>query len=199
MKKLICIQDIQELIETQQAKCMIPDQTIITPAAKDLAEEHNIEFVRETATSFFGNAEFALLIKKLYAEPHVLQELISLLENQPYLVASEDSGFKLIRGETIRYEKTHSNSGEESQVLFDSFSGTKIELVKLPQGTITKVFTSEEIHFAIAGKFTTTINQKSFDSQKGDIQYYPCHSRVTIKVTENAHLLVIKTEKETSC
>lgn len=196
MKKLICIKDIQQLIETKQEKCMIPEQTIITPAARDLAEEHHIKFELETFTPSVGTGEFALLIKKLYAEPRLLQELMAVLENQPYVVESEDSGFKLIRGNTIRYDKVNPNSAEEKQVLFDSFNGTKMELVKLSKGTVTTVFTSEEIHFTIEGNLTTTINQKSFDSQKGDVHYYPCNSRVTRDVKENTHLLVIKIEKE---
>lgn len=198
MKKLICLADIQQLIETKQTKCLIPVDTIITPAARDLAEEHQIEFQVEELPSVIEAGTMALFMKQLYAEPDLLQELIAILKNQPYTCESNQAGFKLIHGKTVQYNSKKTNSMEAKQVLFDNFDGTKIELVKLRKGTITKVFDSEEIQFVIEGSLALTIDNQCFKSQKGDIHYYPAGSTAILQTEEETQLFVIKAEAKSS-
>lgn len=184
MKKLICVADIQE-IGSESRECLIDDQTIITPAAADLAEERGITFV----TSVVSTEDMGGLLAQLRANPTLLQQLMTIL-SQPFDSETDPSGFQLIHGESIHYQKA--GAGLFKQRLFEHFPGITVEMVQLKKGSHQEFSGRETIQFLLKGKLITTIHQKSFASQMGDSFYYPSDVRGTVKAIEESQLLVIK-------
>lgn len=192
MKKLISMVDLQELLAENQTDCLISAETLITPAAIDLAEEKGIRFVQTKAETTAPDISF--LMEALCSEPRLLQQLISVLECQPF-VSEQSSGFQLIHGETIRYQTKEAETGIARQTLFDAFKGIKVEIVNLSQGLIQEFCCQEEIQFVIEGQLTTTINQKQFECNKGDSLYYPTQTERRLEVKKDSQLLVIKSKE----
>lgn len=184
MKKLICVADIHEL-GSDRSECLIDDQTIITPAAVDLAEERGITFV----TSRAFTEDMGGLLAQLRAHPSLVQQLMGIL-SQPFDSETDPSGFQLIHGESIHYQKA--GTGGFKQTLFEQFSGIAVEMLQLKKGVHQEFSGQETIQFLLKGKLITTIDQKSFASQIGDSFYYPPDVRGTIKAIEESQLFVIK-------
>lgn len=191
MKKLICVADIQQLVNEQKKECLTTSETIITPAARDLADEFDICFLKQDVSQP-AHEEISLIMARLCSDHGLLQQLIGVLkEPSPFESQQDSSGFQLIHGNTIQFDQSESEPGMAKQILFANFNQLKVEIVSLSKGLVKDCVSEEAIYFVLEGQLETRINQKQFDSQKGDIQYFPSRLERRVTVKEAVKLLVI--------
>ncbi|MBP1041655.1 hypothetical protein I6N95_11615 [Vagococcus sp. BWB3-3] len=192
MKQLICVADIQQLIDDQKNTCHIPMETIITAAAMDLAVESGIRFIKQEKNKL-ASGDISMIMARLCSDQELLQQMINVLSRQePFKSQEDSSGFQLIDGDSICFEPSDSKQGIAKQTLFANFNQLKVEIVDLNKGVVDSSFSEEAIYFVLEGELVTTINQKQFESKKGDIHYFPPQLERKIVIKEATQLLVIK-------
>ena len=142
MKKLVCLKEVEELCKKGLKVFNIEEGTIITPSAKDFAKNNSIEFVvgcqysnsvQNTPQNTACNSESKTPIDSelIYS---VLQKMISngnfneflgkFMKEQNYLSETDPCGFKVIRGNTVKFEALDTgNPADAGKVYYQELIG----------------------------------------------------------------------------
>lgn len=183
MKKLICVKDIEELVKAHATVCTISDQTIITPAAQDLAKLHQITFTKETcpapicvgATENLSKDDLLKLLKQLLDSP-------SETVQPPFKAKRNAKGITAIAGDSVRMDFFDTGT-PNSDVYFQELvskedSKMSAGFLEINQSAFEWNLTYEEIDYVIEGTLEVTYNGETFTANAGDVLFVPKDTKV---------------------
>lgn len=183
MKKLICAKDIETLHSNGHQVMLIDDQTIITPSAKDLADEYHMKIKKsfcEKQNSLsnvegISKEDLVNLLKKLLNEVG-----LAGFEEFPFEYQTHTSGLKIIRGSTVKLSPI---SDENDRVRYQEIvtleeSNMNFGLLEIDNSSFYEKDTAESVNHVVSGELTLTIDNAVFTAAKGDIIVVPKHSTV---------------------
>lgn len=195
MKKLICVKDVEVIIKQGHKIFYIEENTIITPAAKDTAKIHGIEFSLEKnncntpscesskANTCEVDSNMFYAVLKALADNGLLQDLLDKLPGLPYFAECESGGFKVVRGNSVKLDVFDTGNPNNKVFYQELISGKDKSPVNAGFLTIEKSrfecdMTYEEIDYVIEGTLTVEINGRSYTARPGDVIYVPIGSKV---------------------
>lgn len=194
MKKLICAKDIEILHNKGNQMILIDNQTIITPSAKDLAEDYHMTFKEKLSkrqdtlsdTQKITKEQLVSLLKNLLSEAGM-----SEFDDCPFDYQEHSSGVKIIRGSTIKLSPVNNtDDGVHYQEILTSEGGHfNLGILEIEASQLYEKETVETINYVIEGDLQVTIDGTIFDVNKGDIVYVPQYSAVKWSTSNKATIL----------
>ncbi len=187
MKKLVCAKDIEALGARGETVCYVDGDTIVTPSARDAAEERGIVFSEQTTVSGAAGAEASgaqeIDAGQVYQVLKALMER-GLLEDifKPFESERHGNGLKVVRGGSVKMDVFETGT-PGAKAFFQ-------ELVNKEESHISAGFlvidhsefpwelTYEEIDYVIEGTLTVTIDGKKYTAHPGDVLFVPSGSKV---------------------
>lgn len=205
MKKLICAKDMEEFLESGKKVFYIDGNIILTPSAKDIAKNNNIEIATDkisgkiencfpTLMENYGDKNLIEMFKQL-VNKGLLDELLKTLKNinsAKFNFELDESGLKVIRGNSVKMD-FFDTGVEDNKVYFQ-------ELISKEESSINSGFLTiedskfecelpcEEIHYVIEGIITVSINENSYILNQGDVLFIPKNSKVIFESFNKAKL-----------
>ena len=195
MRKLICAKDIEEAIKENKTTLYIEKNTIITPSAKDMADEFNINFLekQESSDSPFEDNMFKLF--NLLNEKGMLEQFLKFLK-KPYYEKISKNGVKIIDGNTIKLEKLKINNKKTNinnlEIMSFKNSDLSLGLMEILDGEIQYQTIEKEIYYLTSGKLEIMIDDEKFIAKTGDIVFIPENVDVKCNSKENVKMLYVK-------
>ncbi|GAB6158172.1 cupin domain-containing protein [Desulfotomaculum varum] len=212
MKKLVCADEVKAAAEKGQKIFCVEPNTIITPAARDLAKELGVEFT--TALSAENHTCQASVPPPQDDQPKTIdRELIyhivkAVLANshlagvpvpspEPPFITDGDpqSGFKIVRGRTVKYEPF--DTGDPStkvayrEVISKDDAKMSAGFLTIEKSRFEWELCYEEIDIVLEGCLTLTINGETFEACQGDVIFIPKGSKVTWSTTGYVKLFYV--------
>lgn len=212
MKKLICAKDIETAKEEGQEVFYVDWDTIITPLAKDAAITYGIEISKRAKTCntnsskegtshsgkvFDGEIDKDVIYKffKTLMDKGLLNEVLDLLSEKPYVFESDCGGLKLVRGNSVKFDAFDTGNPND-KVLYQELIGKdnssmSAGFLTIDHSNFNWELDYEEIDYVIEGTLTVTINGKTFTAYPGDVLYVPSGSKVVWGSPDKAKLFYI--------
>ena len=200
MKKLVCADEVKAAAEKGQKVFYVEGNTIITPAAQDLAKELGVEFAADCATKNHIFKDSGLQ-KKDNQEKTIDRDLIyqivkavlanSLLASVPesspdpaFLTEGDPkSGLKIVRGRTVKYETFDTGNPSTKvayrEVISKEDSQMSAGFLTIEKSSFEWELCYEEIDIILEGSLSITINGKTYEACQGDVLFVPKGSKVT--------------------
>ena len=205
MKKLVCLKEVEELCKNGLKVFNIEEGTIITPSAKDFAKNNSIEFVVgcqcSNAVANAAPAQDAVcnssnkapidsdliysVLQKMISNGNFNEFLGKFMKEQNYLSETDPCGFKVIRGNTVKFEALDTgNPADAGKVYYqeligaDSGSPMNAGFMTIERCNFDWDVGIHEIYYIIEGTLTVTINGKVYTAYPGDSIYAPKGSKV---------------------
>ena len=126
MKKLICAKDLEEILENGAKEIEIDKDTILTPSAKDIIKNSDIKVLikeKKVENEVLKDIDMNKIMEffKIVSKDQVLQKTIMkmLLNEKKFEKECDSSGFTLIKGESIKFDKIFKNLNIYSQDLIN--------------------------------------------------------------------------------
>lgn len=200
MKKLICAKDMEAFVDSGEKIFFIDDGVILTPSAKDIAKNNEIEIT----TKKVNNKEIINLDckKKLDCEENldyekvldifkamvkkgVLEEVLKTLTNinvSKFKVQCDGSGLKVVRGNSVKMD-VFDTGNKDAKVYFQEIvnkdeSKMSAGFLTIEDSKFQWELTYEEIDYVIEGTVTIEINGNTYIANEGDILFVPKDSKV---------------------
>lgn len=184
--------------------------TIITPAARDMAQELGIEIieyqqgtevpaspvpgVKETNGTVTQELIAKIVLEVLAALPGGKQGLCLVKEMDP-------CGLLLIKGNSVRCEQISASQSEGTVGVKEVL--TRRESPHLAAGIMTIERTSyhclveeDEVKYVLEGNLKVSVNEKTYICEAGDVFYIPKETRVTLTTTESVKLFYVSYPKK---
>lgn len=199
MKKLVCVKDIEKANKEGKKVVEIDLDTIVTPLAKDTAKLYGIEITTVSKTIKVEDypkedVDLDMIFKvfKSIMDKGLLPEILNLLSNRPYVAETDCTGFKLIRGNTVKFKKLDS-SNENTKIVYQELTSSKDSMVKTGLLNIENTnynweIEYEQVFYVIEGKLTININEKTYTVYPGDILNIPSGSEINLASSDKARL-----------
>ena len=200
MKKLICAKDIEELIVSGKKSIYVDGSEIITPAARELAINNQIEFttkcpkiensiaqnleVKKYSNIEELDSEMLLNFFRTLMDKGLLENLVECLKSKNPLFDSEcgPNGLKIVRGNTVKmdvFDTGDPNARAYFQELVNKEeSKMSAGFLVIEDSKFDWELTYEEIDYVIEGTLTVEINGKTYTAYPGDVLFVPSGSKV---------------------
>jgi ethanolamine utilization protein EutQ len=192
MKKLISLKEVESYHEEGATTIFVDSQTIITPAAKDLAEEYQMEWVERTCsnpaqtlaeTDPFSKEALIALLKQFLAETG----------NQPYEASYHKSGLKIVKGATVKLPPVADNPCIKSQeIVHAKECGLTANLLSLEDTCYKETSGQESVNYILTGTVDLTIAGERFVAHQGDTVFIPKGTKTDWLVKGSASVLSTK-------
>ncbi|GAB6181260.1 cupin domain-containing protein [Desulfotomaculum defluvii] len=200
MKKLVCADEIQAVADKGQKVFHVEANTIITPAAKDLAKELGVEFTTVSATTGNYNykdgdlqknantksidQEMIYQIVKAVLANSLLSSIPATASEPPFQTECEPkSGLKIVRGRTVKYDTF--DTGDPStnvayrEVVSKDESQMSAGFLTIEKSSFDWELCYEEVDIILEGSLSITINGETYEACQGDVLFVPKGSKVT--------------------
>jgi ethanolamine utilization protein EutQ len=212
LKKLITVAEIKDCIAKNGKTIYIDENTIITPAARDMANEREIKFVcsnEQTVNSCIETVEKQLKqssnsIEKSVIDQNLIAKIVGEVMknlgsgNQPsQLVKEADrSGLRLVKGDTVVLERF--NTGNPShKVKIKEILNTK-ESPNMATGFMELEDTSfswelkyDEIDYIIDGTLEFIVDGRKYTGTSGDVFFIPANTKVTFSTPDKVKFFFV--------
>lgn len=206
MKKLISVKDVECAHGHGLSVIQVEESTIITAAAKELADTYKIKFSTETvacttceestssnANGLDGETIYNLLSKMM--NNGLIDE--SICEN-PAAVFKADcapNGTKVVCGKSVKMEEFDTGT-PGAKVAFQELvnkneSQMSAGFLTIDESKFDWKLTYEEVDYVIEGTVQITIDGKVLTAHKGDVIYVPSGSDVNWASPDNAKLFFV--------
>ena len=187
MKKLVCAKDIEALGARGETVCYVDGDTIVTPSARDAAEERGIVFSEQTPVS--GTAGAAASGAQEIDAGQVYQVLKALMERglledifKPFESERHGNGLKVVRGGSVKMDVFETGTpGAKAffqELVSKEESHISAGFLVIDHSEFPWELTYEEIDYVIEGTLTVTIDGKKYTAHAGDVLFVPSGSRV---------------------
>ncbi|MEG6617021.1 cupin domain-containing protein [Peptococcaceae bacterium 1198_IL3148] len=201
MKKLVCADAVETAAENGQKVFYVECNTIITPAARDLAKELGVEFADASSSSEMHRYNDSALGKKVCQDKSIDKDLIvqivkavlasSLLAGNsteypgPPFQAEGDpkSGLKIVRGRSVKYQPF--DTGDPSanvayrEVISKANSQMSAGFLTIEKSSLDWELCCEEINIILEGNLSITMDGVTYEAYQGDVLFVPKGSKVT--------------------
>ncbi|MEL1134344.1 cupin domain-containing protein [Desulfitobacterium sp. THU1] len=198
MKKLICENDMKAIAEKGQKLLCVDFGTIITPSAKDLANELGIEISIGPAPMAKNTCKNSGLVKpgKGIDRDVIYQMVKAALTNRiltgssvpvlerPFLTEREPkSGLRIVRGKTVKLENFDTGNPRAKVAYRELVSKDESQMsagfLTIDNSSFDWELCYEEIDIILEGSLSITINGVTYEACQGDILFVPKGSKVT--------------------
>lgn len=186
MKKLICAKDLEKILENGLKEIVIDKDTILTPSAKDIIKNSDIIVLieeKKLENEALKDVDIEKLMEffKIVSKDQILQTAIikMLLDEKKFEKECDSSGFTLIKGETIKFDKIFKNLSIYSQNLINTDEEV-IGILKIDRDNFIKKTKSNGNLFIIEGEVEVILNGKRYLGKSGDLINIP--KKVEIKI-----------------
>lgn len=180
MKKLICVKDVEKMIELGEKKIVITKNTLLTPAAKDIIDLNRIEIAAEKMEEKkenFTSVEVEKLIEvfKLFAQDEEMKQTIEnlLLGKEFEQIIDEKTGFIQTKQKDMKFRTITSNNLNIKYQEFIRQDGKDLSIVKIEKSQFLKKIFQDEIVYVISGDFEIKIGETTYKISEGDTLYIP--------------------------
>lgn len=201
MKKLVCVSEVKAAAAKGQKICCIDSRTIITPAAKDLAQELGMEFIADSSAAANHIGSSSGLQQKDNRKKEIDKDIIyqvvkAVLANRlltsvaapspaaPFLTECDHkSGLKIVRGRTVAFEDF--DTGDPStnvayrEVVSKDDSEMSAGFLTIEKSSFDWELCYEEIDIVLEGSLSITINGETYYACQGDVLFVPKGAKVT--------------------
>ena len=204
MKKLICEKNITDIIAQGEKSVCVDENTLITPAARDMARANGIEVIQggcscastasAPAAAAGGDAldsEMIYNALKKMSDGGMLGDFFEKNAVEPACAADApykaetDKGFKLVRGGGIKMDVFETGVPADDgkvqyQELIGSYDGssTNAGFMTVDQCTFDWDVEPEETYFVVEGQMTVTIDGVPHTAYPGDCLFIQKGSKV---------------------
>lgn len=157
----------------------ITANTIITPSAKDLAEEYGITFNQEAVNQCCSSE--AVTKDRLFA---ILKQILTETNiNQPLFNAEKHSnGLKVVHGQSVKMENFDTGNPSAKvnfqELISKDESQISAGFLEIDHSSFKWELTYEEIDYVIEGTLTIEIDGQTYTAQAGDVVFVPKNSKV---------------------
>lgn len=201
MKKLVSANEVKAAAEKGQKLFFIDANTIITPAAKDLAKQLNMEFTADSAAEGNCISNDSVQQKKDNLEseidPDIIYQVVKavlankLLASGPALTpetpfradCEPKSGLKIVRGRTVKFEPLKTDNPNTNaayrEVVSKDDSRMSAGFLTIEKSSFEWELCYEEIDIILEGSLSITINNETYHASQGDVLFVPKGSKVT--------------------
>lgn len=173
MKRLISLKEVESYHEEEATVIFVDSQTIITPAAKDLAEEYHIVFEERacsdtewslTEADGFSKEALVALLKRFLAETG----------NQPYEARYHKSGLKVVKGTTVKLQPVARNESiKRQEIVHAKEHGLTANLLSLENTCYKETSGQESVNYVLSGTVELTIFGERLVACQGDTVFIP--------------------------
>ncbi|MFL2029269.1 cupin domain-containing protein [Loigolactobacillus zhaoyuanensis] len=192
MKKLICIKSVEAVHIKGQQNYSVDKDTIITPAAKDLADEYGISFVHDKAQSAstaghnFTKKDLVELLKGIIADGGLENS------NLPFKAECHSNGLKVVKGGSVRMDEFETGNPAADVKFQELVSKEESQMsagfLEINHSSFDWKLTYEEIDYVISGTLQVVIDGKKYTATAGDVLFVPSGSDVTWGSPDQAHI-----------
>lgn len=214
MKELICAEDIEVAQKQGQKVLYIDCDTIVTPLAKDAAKIYEIEIstkpqdynlknsceMKSTESLSKGSegeidSDMIYKVFKAMMDKGLLNEILDLFSDKPYVEESDCGGLKVVRGNSVKFDAFDTGNPND-KVFYQNLinkddSSISAGFLTIDDSSFNRNLTYEEIDYVIEGTLTIMINGKSFTAYSGDVIYVPSGSKVVWSSPDKVKLFYI--------
>ncbi|MTI81609.1 MAG: cupin domain-containing protein [Firmicutes bacterium] len=203
-KQLVTAKDIEKIAGTGENVLYVQPGTIITPAAKDAAEEFSVQIKEESK----GEPQQSIGVKD-NTQTDVTPELIARIVKE--VMASfqdgqavepirevDSSGFQLVKGDSVVFGKFDTGTPNDSVGIKELLA--KKESVNMTAGFMELDSTSfsynqkhEEVNYVIEGTLDISINGTTYHGKAGDVMYVPKNTVVTFSTIDKVKFFYVTT------
>ncbi len=213
MKKLVCADEVKAAAEKGQKLFCVDGNTIITPAAKDLAKQLGVEFTASLSAAGNHTVKDSVLAKRDNREneidPDMIYQVVKavlanrLLENisalspeTPFRADCEPkSGLKIVRGRTVKLETFDTGDSSTNvayrEVVSKDNSQMSAGFLTIEKSSFEWELCYEEIDIVLEGSLSITINGETYHAYQGDVLFVPKGSKVTWSSAEYVKLFYV--------
>lgn len=205
MKKLICGQDVEAAAQKGEKTMMVDSNTLITPAARDVAAKYGVSFSECTTpvnacsapTINSGSsidADTIYTVLQVLANKGMLNHdtIAQLGIKSKFLSETDASGVKLVHGNTVEMDAFDTGTPGAmvcSQELISSKeSKMSAGFLDIKESRFAWKLTYEEIDYVISGTLSLTINGKEYVAHAGDVLFVPSGANVVWGSPDHAHI-----------
>lgn len=204
MKKLICANDIEELIANGEKEIYIDKNVILTPSAIDIAKNNEIEIIfksqameakqedkvkkKEGITSKNVDTQQMLDLFRVIIKEGLLQDMIKQLtdeNNSKFESESDCNGFKIIKGDTVKLERVETDDKDSKvyyqELISEEESKISVGFFNMEDSKFETENTNEEIFYIIDGGISININNKTYEANKDDVLFIPSNSSIKLE------------------
>lgn len=207
LKKLITMSDVESALSNKQTTIAIDDNTLITPAAKDLAKAKGITFTEQislSATPVGSQTIEAVAGTAPSTGNQVLDLLQSILINKvggtvasDGLVRDKDaSGLQIVRTQDVDFEVFDTgvpgaNVQYKELIGYSDSPNISAGLLKIVGSKFPWKLLYDEIDIVLEGELNVTINGVKRTAKAGDVLYVPKNSDVIWGADEYAKVFYV--------
>ena len=224
MKKLITAREVQECKNCGKNKMYVDKNTIITPAARDVAMEKGIDFVADVEEEQVKKMEIIpnkkddekkqsqsveeKVVLKLSEEENIDMDLIYKIVKEVLAQSMgaaikksfereyDPSGLKLIRGNTVPFERFETGNPNAKVGLTDVVNTKESPNMGAGFMTIEKSgfdweLCYEELEYVIEGTLDITINGNAYHGKAGDVFFIPKNSKINWSTSDFARFFYV--------
>lgn len=213
MKKLVCTNEVKAAAEKGQKRFCIDSNTIITPSAKDLANQLGVEFTLDSSTTgshIAGNsAQQKKDSRETEIDPNMIFQVVkAVLANRllagvaapsPEMPFRADcdpkSGLKIVRGRTVKLETFETGDPSTNvayrEVVSKDDSQMSAGFLTIEKSSFDWELCYEEIDIILEGSLSITINGETYHAHQGDVLFVPKGSKVTWSSAEYVKLFYV--------
>lgn len=194
MKKLICAEDVETLKSKGDQVILIDNDTIITPSARDLADEYHMTFKKGLSEKFNDLSDTQNITKEYLVTllKNLLSEAgMSGLAEAPFEYQKHASGLKIVRGSTVKLSPLRAgNEGVSYQeILLSEESHFQLGILEIDHSHFCEKDMPESVNYVVNGGLQVTIDDTTFDASQGDIIFVPKASTIKWSTPSKATIL----------
>lgn len=200
MKRLVSASEVKAAADQGQKIFCVDCQTIITPAAKDLAKELGVEFTTDAAqvnpvsngscvqkqegqaTDIDRNMIYQV-VKAVLANGLLASTPASSPEKPYHADGNPKTGLKIVRGRTVKFDTF--DTGDPSthvtyqEVVSKDDSQMSAGFLTIEKSSFDWELCYEEIDIILEGTLSLTIDGETYYAHQGDVLFVPKGSKVT--------------------
>lgn len=207
MKKLVCLSEVKAAAAKGQKIFTIDCNTIVTPAAADMAKDLGLELVVNPAAVCGGLApkgaagpkpEIAIdrnLIYQIVKAVIANQGGLSLPEAPYQAEQAKNSSLKIVRGRTVKLETFDTGDPRTNvayrEVVSQDESHMSAGFLTIDKSSFDWQLDYEEIDIILEGSLSITVSGETFTACQGDVLFVPKGSKVTWSSTGHVKLFYI--------
>ena len=184
MKKLVCAKDIEALGARGETVCYVDGDTIVTPSARDTAEERGIAFSEPMPVSGAAvpgaqeiDAGQVYQVLKALMERGLLEDIFKPFESERH-----GNGLKVVQGGSVKMDVFDTGNPDATAYFQELVSKDESHIsagfLIIENSKFDWELTYEEIDYVIEGTLTITIDGKTYTAHAGDVLFVPSNSKV---------------------
>lgn len=171
-KRVICAKEIEEALERGETRYYINEKDILTPAAQDIIKLNDIEVIHKKAETKIDMDNFLEMFRTLIKEGMLETLIKELSKEQNYIVETDESGLKIIRGSSVKMKKF-----KNKNICYREFDevceNMVVGMLNISADNFSRKLRYPEANYVISGEVKIQIGDRECLVKEGDILVIP--------------------------